>query len=59
MARLLTGQAYVDSDCPLCQLCFKKGHTTDQCYKRFVFSHKPHPPRPPYRPKQHQRHFQY
>jgi hypothetical protein len=28
-----------------CQLCFKKGHTADRCYKRFDATYKPHPPR--------------
>jgi hypothetical protein len=44
----------VDYDRPLCQLCFKKDHTADRCYKRFDFSYKPPPSRPPYHPKQHQ-----
>jgi GAG-pre-integrase domain len=38
----------------LCQLCFKKGHTADRCYKRFDATYKPPPPRPPPRSRQHQ-----
>jgi GAG-pre-integrase domain len=37
------------SDRPTCQLCFKKGHTADRCYKRFVATYRPQPPRPPFR----------
>jgi gag-polypeptide of LTR copia-type len=29
----------------VCQLCLKKGHTADRCYKRFDASYKPPPPR--------------
>jgi hypothetical protein len=28
-----------------CQLCFKKDHTADRCYKHFDATYKPHPPR--------------
>jgi hypothetical protein len=38
------------SDRPVCQLCQKKGHTVDRCYKQFDSTYKPPPPRPP--PKQ-------
>jgi gag-polypeptide of LTR copia-type len=38
----------------LCQLCFKKGHTADRCYKRFDATYKPPPPRPSPRSRQHQ-----
>jgi gag-polypeptide of LTR copia-type len=37
----------------VCQLCFKKGHTADRCYKRFDSTYKPPPPCPP--SKQHYR----
>jgi gag-polypeptide of LTR copia-type/GAG-pre-integrase domain len=33
------------SDRPICQLCAKKGHTADRCYKRFDATYKPPPPR--------------
>jgi gag-polypeptide of LTR copia-type len=36
------------SDKPTCQLCSKKGHIADRCYKRFDSTFKP-PPRPPLR----------
>jgi gag-polypeptide of LTR copia-type len=35
------------SDKPVCQLCSKRGHTADRCYKRFDNSYRPPPPRPP------------
>jgi hypothetical protein len=35
------------SDKPMCQLCSKRGHTADRCYKRFDYTYKPPPPRPP------------
>jgi gag-polypeptide of LTR copia-type len=40
----------------VCQLCLKKGHTADRCYKRFDATYKPPPPRPP--PKNHSYHPQ-
>jgi gag-polypeptide of LTR copia-type len=33
----------------LCQLCMKKGHTVDRCYKRFDATYKPPPPKPPFK----------
>jgi gag-polypeptide of LTR copia-type len=48
------GKSHSDRSAPhshvdksLCQLCFKKGHTADRCYKRFDNTYKPPPPRPP------------
>jgi hypothetical protein len=35
----------------MCQLCFKKGHTADICYKRFDSRYKPPPPPPPFKPR--------
>jgi GAG-pre-integrase domain len=40
-----TSSANDSSDKPTCQLCAKKSHTADRCYKRFVSTYKPPPPR--------------
>jgi hypothetical protein len=43
----------LNSDRPMCQLCFKRGHTVDCCYKYFDSTCKPPPPcsqAPKYRP---------
>jgi gag-polypeptide of LTR copia-type len=43
----------LNSDRPICQLCFKRGHIIDRCYKHFDSTYKPPPPRsqaPRYRP---------
>jgi hypothetical protein len=40
-----TSSANDSSDKPTCQLCAKKGHTADRCYKRFDSTYKPPPPR--------------
>jgi hypothetical protein len=34
------------SDRFMCQMCQKKRHTADRCYKRFDTTYKPQPPRP-------------
>jgi Reverse transcriptase (RNA-dependent DNA polymerase)/gag-polypeptide of LTR copia-type/GAG-pre-integrase domain len=38
----------------LCQLCMKRGHTADRCYKRFDATYKPPPPRPLFKNKSFQ-----
>jgi hypothetical protein len=40
------------SDQPLCQLCSKRDHTANRCYKRFDNTYRPPPPRPPSRQRQ-------
>jgi gag-polypeptide of LTR copia-type len=45
--------SFVNTDRLLCQLCFKKDHTTNRCYKRFDATYKSPPPRPPPRSRQH------
>jgi hypothetical protein len=45
--------SFVNTDRLLCQLCFKKDHTTDRCYKHFDATYKPPPPRSPPRSRQH------
>jgi hypothetical protein len=40
-----TSSANDSSDKPTCQLCAKKDHTADRCYKRFDSTYKPPPPR--------------
>jgi hypothetical protein len=37
------------TDCFLCQICMKNGHTVDRCYKCFDVTYKPPPPRPSFK----------